>query len=312
MFKFVVKRLLQFVVVFLLASILIFVMVRMSDTDPIAVILGGKQTSAETIAALEAKFDLDKPVFQQYFIWLFGMLHGDFGLSFQYQSPVTGLLAVRIPVTLGLVLFGSVLALVIAIPLGILCAVKKNSWVDRLCSVITLVMAGCPPFLTSIIMILVISKVNPSYPFIGTFSTVSEFFTRMALPSVALAFIMVALAARVTRSSMIEQRNAPYTQTALAKGVPEGTIVWKHNLKNAIIPVIAVVSIQIGGMVVGAVLVENVFSLAGLGTLLIDSIKASDYNIVQAITMLLILMFLVISTVVDIIYALIDPRIRAK
>jgi ABC-type dipeptide/oligopeptide/nickel transport system permease component len=111
---------------------------------------------------------------------------------------------------------------------------------------------------------------------------------------------------------MIEQRSAPYTQTAVAKGVPESRIIWKHNLKNAVIPVIAVVSIQIGGMVVGAVLVENVFSLAGLGTLLVDSIKSSDYNIVQAITMLLVFMFLLISMLVDFIYALIDPRIRAK
>ena len=312
MLKFTLKRLLQFAVVLICASILIFVMVRMSDTDPIAVILGGKQTSPEVIEALKVKFHLDRNLFEQYIIWITGMLHGDFGLSFQYQSPVAGLVSARVPVTLGLVLFGSVRALLAAIPLGVFCALKKNSWIDRAVSICILVLAGCPPFLTCIIMILIVSKVNPAYPFVGTFSNLTEFFTRMALPSVALAFVMLALAARVTRSSMIDQQNAPYTQTAIAKGASTGRIVWKHNIRNAIIPVIAVVSIQIGGMVVGAVLVENVFSLAGLGTLLIDSIKASDYNIVQAITMLLIVIFLVISTVVDILYALIDPRIRVK
>ncbi len=312
MVKFILKRLLQFVVVFFVASVLIFAMVRMSDTDPVAVILGGKPTSEETIAAIKAKFYLDRPVVEQYFIWMGGMLRGDLGLSFQYQSPVSDQIASRLPVTLGLVVFGSLLALVIAIPVGVLCAIKKNSWVDRVCSTITLIMAGSPPFLTSIILVVLATKFFPNYPIIGGFSTPKEFFVRMALPSVALAFVMIALAARVTRSSMIEQRNAPYTMTAVAKGVPERSIIWKHNLKNAIIPVISVVSIQIGSMVVGAVLVENVFSLAGLGTLLIDSIKGSDYNIVQAITMLLILIFLVISTVVDIIYAAIDPRIRSK
>ncbi len=312
MVKFMWKRLFQFFIVLLATSILIFVMVRLSDTDPIAVILGGKQTSPETIQALRVKFHLDKNVVEQYFLWMTGMFRGDFGLSFKYQSEVSALIASRIPVTLGLVVLGSVLALLLAIPLGVLCAVKKHTWVDRVASIFSLILAGCPPFLTSIIMVLIISKVNPAYPFVGSYSSVPEFFERIALPSVALAFVMIALAARVTRSSMIEQRGAQYTQTALAKGVPENRILWKHNLKNAIIPVIAVVSIQIGGMVVGAVLVENVFSLAGLGTLLVDSIKSSDYNIVQAITMLLVFMFLVISMLVDFLYALIDPRIRSK
>lgn len=123
---------------------------------------------------------------------------------------------------------------------------------------------------------------------------------------------MIALASRVMRSSMIEQINAPYTMTAVAKGVPQGRILFKHNMKNAIIPVIAIVSIQIGSMVVGAVLVENVFSFSGLGTFLVDSITSSDYAVVQDITIMLVFMFLVISTLADIIYAAIDPRIRLK
>jgi len=310
--KFILKRTLQFAIVLLVTSILIFVMVRMSDTDPIAVILGGKQTSPATIAALRSKFGLDKNLLEQYLLWIARMLRGDFGLSFKYQSPVSGLIGTRIPVTLGLVVLGSIMALIVAIPMGVLSAVKKHTWIDRSISIFTLILAGSPPFLTSIIMVLIISKLNPSYPFVGSYSSIPEFFERIALPSVALAFVMIALASRITRSSMIEQRSAPYTQTAISKGVPDNMIVWKHNLKNAIIPVIAVVSIQIGGMVVGAVLVENVFSLAGLGTMLVDSIKSSDYNVVQAITMLLVFMFLIISLFVDFLYAIIDPRIRNK
>lgn len=312
MAKFILKRFGQLIIILIISSILIFLMVRLSRTDPVAVILGGKQTSAETVREVKEKFGLDKSLPEQYFAWITGMVRGDFGLSFKYQQEVSALIAGRIPVTLGLVFMGSVMALIIAIPLGVLCAVRQGTWIDKLGSVFSLILAGSPPFLTSIIMILIISKVTPDYPFTGGFTTAAEYFQRLALPSAALACVMIALACRVTRSSMIEQRSAPYTQTAIAKGVPDYKIIWKHNLKNAIIPVIAVVSVQIGGMVVGAVLVENVFSLAGLGTLLVDSIKTSDYAIVQDITMLLIFMFLVISTAVDIIYAAIDPRIQVR
>ena len=312
MVKFILKRIAQLVIILLVASVLIFCMVRMSGTDPVAVILGGKQTSPETIQAVREKFGLNVPLVEQYFNWITGMLRGDFGLSFKYQQEVSSLIASRVPITLGLVFMGSVIALIIAIPLGILCAVKQGKWIDKAGSILSLILAGSPPFLTSIIMVLIVSIVCPSYPITGGYEGIGGYFERLALPALALACVMIALACRVTRSSMIEQRNAPYTQTAVAKGVPAHVILWKHNLKNAIIPVIAVVSIQMGGMVVGAVLVENVFSLSGLGTLLVDSIKASDYAIVQDITMLLIFMFLVISTIVDIVYAAIDPRIQIK
>lgn len=310
MLKFIGKRLLQMIVVLFISSILIFTLVRMSGTDPVSVILGGKESSLETRQNVQKAFHLDKSQPEQYMIWISGIFHGKLGVSFKYQTDVSDLLAGRLSVTLGLVCMGSVFALLIAIPLGILCAVKKNSLFDKGITVLILVLNGCPAFLTSILMILVISKVDPTYPFVGSFSNAREYFERLLLPSISLAFTMVALAMRVIRSSMIEQQNAPYTMTAVAKGVSTGRLVWKHNLKNAIIPVISVVSIQIGSMVVGAVLVENIFSLGGLGTLLVDSIKTSDYAVVQSITLLLILLFMVLSTISDILYAVIDPRIR--
>lgn len=310
--KFVTKRLVQFIVVLCVASILIFLLVRMNNADPVAVILGGKQTTPDVIAAIRTKFNLDKPLIQQYLIWITGMLHGDFGMSFKYQAGVAGLLEERIPITLGLVVISSVISLVIAIPLGILCALKKHTAVDRIGSVLTLILAGMPAFLTSIIAVVIISKVNPSYPFTGSYSNFAEYIRRLALPSVALSTVMLALAMRVMRSNMIEQRSAPYTTTAVAKGIKDSRIIWKHNVKNALIPFIAVISLQIGNTVVGAVLVEEVFSLPGLGTFLVDSIQSSDYAVVQCITMLLVFIFMVISTVADIIYAAIDPRIRLK
>lgn len=308
--KFVLKRLMQMIVVLFISSILIFTLVRMSGTDPVSVILGGKESSQETRESVRRAFNLDKSGFEQYMIWVGGIFQGKLGLSFKYQTDVSDLLAGRLSITLGLVCMGSVFALLISIPLGILCAVKRHTILDKTITVLILILNGCPAFLTSILMILIISKVKPSYPFVGSFSNIHEYFERLLLPSIALAFTMVALTMRVIRSSMIEQQNAPYTMTAVAKGAGTGRVVMKHNLKNAIIPVISVVSIQIGSMVVGAVLVENIFSLGGLGTLLVDSIKTSDYAVVQSITMLLIMMFMVLSMISDILYALIDPRIR--
>ena len=311
MLKFIAKRLLQTIIVLIISSILIFAFVRMSPTDPVSVILGGKETSQETLNVVRASFNLDKPVAEQYFIWILGMLHGQMGLSFKYQTDVSGLLAGRLSITLGLVCMASIIALLIAIPLGILCAMKKHSIFDKTATIFILIINGCPAFLTSILLVLIISKVDPTYPFVGTYSSTAEYFQRLLLPSVALSFTMIALAMRVIRSSMIEQMSNPYTLTAIAKGMSRGQVVLHHNLKNAVIPVISVVSIQIGSLVVGAVLVENVFSLGGLGTLLVDSIKTSDYAVVQTITMLLIFMFLIISTLADILYAVLDPRIRA-
>ena len=310
MVNFLFKRLGQFIIVLLVASVIIFILVRLSQVDPVSVILGGKQSSTETVANLRAKFGLDRPVIEQYFTWITGMLRGDFGFGYKYQQPVSELIAARIPITFGLVFIGSLTALILAIPMGVISALKQNSPIDTTLSMLALILGAAPSFLISIIMIMIVAKVAPSFPVTGNYSSFGEYLQRLSLPSLALTFSMLALASRVTRSGMIEQIQAPYVQTAKAKGVPLSRIITRHALKNAVIPLIAVISLQIGNMIVGAVLVENVFSLAGLGSLLVAGIKSSDYPIVQGITMLLVFIFLVISTLADIIYAVIDPRIR--
>lgn len=310
--KYIGKKLIQFIIIMIVASIIIFIMVRLSKTDPLTAIVGGKQTTAETLEQLKIKFGLDKSFIQQYFSWIGGLFQGQLGMSFKYQMSINELFADRFPITIGLVLLSTVIALIIAIPCGVLAAVKKNSAVDRIISVISVFLAGCPPFFMSLLLILFFANYIPSYQFTGGYTNFSEYFLRILVPSIALAFTMIALASRITRASMIEQLNAQYTQTAVAKGVSERQMVWGHNFRNAVIPVLSVVSVQVGGMIAGSVLVENVFSLSGLGTLLIDSIKASDYVVVQDITMFMVLIFMVISTLVDILYAVIDPRIKAN
>lgn len=310
--RYIVGRILQFVLVLLAASILIFLMCHMSKIDPVAVVLGGKKASEETIAALREKFHLNESLPMQYLIWLKGILKGDFGIDFKYQQPVWGLIASRLPVTLCLTLCGSVLALIIAIPLGVFSGIHRHKAGDRLASLFSLVLMACPPFFISVVAIAVISRVAPGISFTGSFSTFGQMVERLWLPSLCLALGMVALAQRMIRSSMIEELDSPHIRMARAKGLPEKTVVWKHAFKNALIPLITVYGVQMGSMLVGAVLVETVFSLAGLGGLLISAVQTSNYPVTQAITMLMVFIFLIISTITDILYAVIDPRISAE
>ena len=306
----VFKRLGQFILVLLVVSVLIFAMVRASNVDPVAVILGGKQTSAETIANLRAKFNLDRGAVEQYFLWIGGMLRGDFGLDFKYQQPVWDLIAARLPITLWMVGLSALFSLVISIPLGVLSAVKKNTWVDRASSLFCLLATACPSFFLSILAIALLANLAPGIPFTGAVVGAGGFLARIVLPAFCLSLSMIALSARILRTGMIEELQGNYIQTARSKGLSEGKILWGHAFKNAVIPLITVSSIQIGSMLVGSVMVETVFSLAGLGELLIASIQGSNYPMTQAITMLMVFVFLLLSTLVDILYAVIDPRIR--
>ncbi len=307
---FIGGRVLQFVLILLAASVLIFAMSHISQIDPVAVILGGKQTSAETIAALREKFHLNDSLPQQYITWITGMLRGDFGLDFKYQQPVWDLIVGRLPVTLSLTLFSSVLAMIIAIPLGVYSGVRSNTGLDRGASLFSLLTMACPPFFISVLAIYIVSNMAPGISFTGTFNTIGQMIDRLWLPCLCLALGMIALAQRIIRSSMIDEMKSPHIQMAQAKGLPQKTVVWKHAFKNALVPLITVCGIQIGSMLVGSVLVESVFSLAGLGGLLVSAVQTSNYPVTQAITMLMVFIFLLISTVTDILYAVIDPRIR--
>jgi peptide/nickel transport system permease protein len=304
------KRIIQLIPILLAVSVLIFVLVRIAPSDPIASMTKGKHISEETRQALEQQYHLDKSKPEQYLIWVAEMLQGDFGDSYQHKQAVTTLVGQRLPTTLQLVFMSALLAVLIAIPIGIVSAVKMNTAVDRILSILTLMFVSSPVFLTGIILMLLFALKIQIFPSFGTGNSFLENIYYLALPALALSMNMVALISRITRSNMIEQLNANYTAAAIAKGMPYSRVVLKHCLKNALIPVITVASIQVGTMIVGAVLVENVFALGGLGALLIDAIKAADYPVVQGITLMLVTMFLVMNLLVDIVYAWIDPRIR--
>lgn len=307
---YIIGRLLQLVVVLFLSALLIFLLCHLSRIDPVAVILGGRQTSAETIAALREKFHLNDPLYKQFFTWVWGMLHGDFGLDFKYQQSVWELIRGRLGVTLTLSGMSAALALLIALPLGVLGGIRPNTIWDRASSVFTLLAMATPPFFISIAAIAVISRVAPGISFTGTFHGFGEAVSRLWLPTICLSLGLIALAQRITRTSMIAEMQSPHIRMAQAKGLGEGTVIWKHAFKNALIPLITVWGIQMGSLLVGAVLVENVFSLSGLGGLLISAVQTGNYPVTQGITMLLVFIFLVISSLTDILYAWIDPRVR--
>ena len=300
------------VLVLAVVSVLIFAMVRITPSDPIASMTGGKAVSEETKEALRLHFHLDKSQVEQYFIWITGIFRGDLGESYQYRQDVGALIAQRIGTTLGLVVLSGVLAVVIAVPVGVISAVKRNTWVDKLLSILTLFFVASPVFLTAIVLMLVFANYLQLFPPYGTGTGLWDSLYHMALPSLALAMNMVALTSRITRTTMIEQLTSDYIRTATAKGIPRRRVIVTYALKNALIPVITVASIQIGSMLVGAVLVESVFAMGGLGDLLISGIKAADYPLVQSITLLMVFVFLCINLIVDIFYAVLDPRIRMK
>ena len=306
--KFLLKRLGQMVLVLLAVSILIFAMVRITPSDPIASMTKGKNVSEETKTELRVHYHLDKTPVEQYFIWITGAVHGDFGESYQYKQDVGELIGQRIGVTLSLVVMSAILAIAIALPVGIISAVKMNTWLDKLLSILTLIFVASPVFLTALVLMLVFALKLQWFPAIYQGKGIIE----LVLPAIALALNMVALTSRITRTSMIEQLNSDYIRTATAKGIPRSRVICVYALKNALIPIITVTSIQIGTLLVGAVLVESVFAMGGLGDLLISAIKAADYPIVQSVTLLLVFIFQCINLLVDILYAVLDPRIRMK
>lgn len=310
--KYIFKRTLQMLVTIVIVSVLIFTVVRITPTDPIASITKGKPISAETKMALEKEYNLDQSMPMQYVNWVKGMFHGDFGKSYQMKESVSSILSVRMMTTVQLVLMSSVIIVLLAIPLGMLSAAKMNTLLDQSLTVVSLVLVSSPPFFTGLLMMLLFTMVWPIFPTFGTAGGFIENIRYLALPAIALAAVRMALIMRITRSNMVEQLSANYVQTATAKGLPKRKVVYKHALKNAAIPILTVTSLELAGMLGGSVMVEKVFSLNGVGSLLADSISKSDYPVIQSVTLLMVIVFLVSNFIVDILYAVVDPRIRLK
>ncbi|MGG1661033.1 ABC transporter permease [Brevibacillus sp. NRS-1366] len=304
------RRLLLLIPILFVVSVIIFGMSRLVPGDPALIMVGGHQTTPEVLENIREKYHLNKPVWEQYTIWLKNALTGDLGESFKMKQSVSAMIAERLPMTLQLVFMSIILTLVMAVPLGILAAMRKQTWVDYLSSLFALAGMSSPVFFTGVLLVLLFSFQLNWLPAFGAGKGFVDNLTHLLLPSFALAVNMIALIMRITRSGMIDVLSTNYMQTAIAKGLPRAVIILKHGLRNALIPLLTVTGLQIGFLMVGTVLVEYTFGLGGLGSLIINGVQTSDYPVVQGTILFMVVIFLLLNLLVDLLYAVIDPRIR--
>lgn len=274
------------------------------------IVLGGRRVDAATMEATRIKFGLVGDPASQYVAWLGRALHGDLGESFRLRQDVVSLIAQRLPITLELIALSMFIAVVVAIPLGVLQAHRRNTFIDYLGSLLALIGLSSPVYFTAIVGVLVFAVGLGWLPPFGSGKDPLDQLRHLTLPAVALALGTIALTSRMTRSAMLESLSSDYIEAARAKGLPERTILIKHALRNALIPVVTVTSLQVGFLLTGSVLVETTLGLGGLGSLITDAIQNRDYPVIQATVLLLTIAFSVLNLVTDLFYGVIDPRIR--
>ena len=307
---YILKRIVIMLFTLLAVSFILFMVLRLTGTDPLNVIAGEKQNiSDEAREALREQYDLNKPLIVQYGIWLKGVLQGNFGTDYVQKVSVNDLIAGRLSVTVGMVVISMLLSIIIAIPLGILSALKNGTALDSVISFVMLLLTSVPGFLVAMLALILLNRFWPSYTITGTFSTILEYFERLFVPSVCLAFGNIALIGRVTRNAMVEQLNSDYITTCKAKGISMRQTVLRHAFKNSVIPVFTISAMLVGTMIGASVLVEQIFSLPGLGSLLSTAVLKHNYPVIMALTLLILVVFQVVNLISDILYTVIDPRI---
>ena len=299
----------------LLTTVIVFGLMRLLPGDPILLLVEGAQTEVpeETIAALRAMHGLDKPVYVQYVIWLGNMLSGDLGWSFQTNQRVWDIMRVRILPTVQIGLLGWFMALVIAIPLGVVAATSPHSWKDWVGTAGSLIGAAMPYFLIGGLLIYVMAlklRWLPASGFVPPFDDPVASLKTSLMPAITLGLGLAAIIMRQTRSSFLEVFQHGYIRTARAKGLSERSMILAHAFKNAMLPVVTIMGIQLGTLFSGAVITETIFAVPGIGRLLVDSILSRDYPTIQAVVLFITLAVVVANLAVDIAYGFLDPRIR--
>ena len=296
--------------VLLFVSFVTFGLVRLAPGDPVTIVLGGRRVDPATAEQLRIQFGLVGDPFSQYVAWLGRALQGDLGDSYRLRQDVVELILGRLGLTIELIVLSILIAVVIAIPLGVIQAHRRDSAVDYTGSFLALVGLSSPVYFTAIVGVLVFAVWLDWLPPFGAGEGFLDQLYHLILPASALALGTIALTSRMTRSAMLEALASDYIEAARAKGLPERTILTKHALRNALIPVVTVTSLQMGFLLVGSVLVETTLGLGGLGSLITDAIQNRDYPVIQGSVLLLAVAFSLLNLVTDLVYAVIDPRIR--
>lgn len=306
MIKYIVRRLLLLIPIMLAVSFIVFTLLYITPGDPVKMILG-EGASPEAVAAIRAKLGLDQPFFTRYIGYLNNLFHMDMGISYVTGGSVAKEIINCVPYTLHLAFVSILLAVVVGIPIGIVSAVKQYTTFDNVVMVIGLVGISMPVFWLGLLLILFFAvnlKVLPS-------SGISTW-RHMILPAITVGAQSIAVVCRMTRSSMLEVIRQDFIRTVRAKGQTEFNIVVCHTLHNAMIPIITVIGLQFGALLGGAIMAETIFSIPGVGRLMVDSIKQRDYPVVQGVVLFIAISFSLVNLLIDIVYAFIDPKIRSK
>lgn len=309
---YILRRLAATVPVMLVVAVLVFLMLRLTPTDPAAIIAGDHATSDE-IAQVRTRLGLDQPIHLQFFIWIGRLLQGDFGESFFFKKTVASLIVDRLEPTLALSVLTIILAVLIAVPLGVLAAYRQGSLVDRMVMGFSVLGFSVPAFVTGYALIYLFAIKLNWFPVQG-YQRIADgfggFLYRLLLPALTLSVIYVALIARMTRTSVLEVLSEDYIRTARAKGQVESKVLFRHALRNAAVPIVTIIGLGVAILIGGVVVTESVFTLPGLGRLTVDAVLARDYPTIQAVILLFSLVYVMINLAVDLLYTVLDPRIR--
>ncbi len=312
MFQYVVQRIIATVPVVLLVAIITFSLVHIAPGDPAAVI-AGDFGNPEDIERVRKQLGLDKPILQQFWIWLSHVARGDLGSSIFSRYDVTHLIAQRLQPTIVIALTAEILAVLIAVPLGVLAAWKANSLIDRGVMLFAVLGFSIPVFWLAYNMIFLFAVRLEWLPAVG-YEPISNgivpWLKSITLPSIAISVIFAALIARMTRTTMLEILREDYIRTARAKGLGDRLVLLRHALKNASVPVVTVIGLGLAGLIGGLVVTETVFAIPGLGRLIVEAVLRRDYPVIQGVMMLVTLVYVLVNLIVDISYAYLDPRIR--
>jgi peptide/nickel transport system permease protein len=293
-------------------ALFVFLLLRLTPGDPAAIIAGDNAT-AEQLDRIRTQLGLNEPLYTQFFSWVWRLLHGDFGTSLISNVPVLQMVNQRIEPSLSIALSVMLVSILVAIPLGVIAAWKHGTWIDRFVMALSVIGFSVPVFVIGYVLVQVFAIELRWFPVQG-FRSISRgfgpFFERITLPTIALSFVYVALIARMTRAAMLGVLGEDYVRTARAKGINESGVLFRHALRNAAVPVITVIGTGFALLISGVVVTESVFNLPGIGRLTVDAVLARDFPVIQAMILLTSGVYVGVNLLIDLAYALLDPRIR--
>jgi peptide/nickel transport system permease protein len=309
MLGFVLRRLAMLAATVLVASFVIYGSLYVAPGSPIATLTGGRTPSPEAIAVLEERYNLNDPFLVRYWNWLTGAATGDLGVSIPLRQEVSDLILERAPTTAGLVLYASLIILVAGIGLGVLAGLRPG-WLDTGVIVLTTISAAIPAFIAAIVLILVFGVKLRWFPTVGDGEGALDGLYHLTLPAFALAATSVAIVARVTRTAVREEAGKEHVSTAVSRGLPRRVVIRHHVIRNAAIPITTIAGLTVAALIALAAVVERAFALNGLGSYLVQAALSKDFAVVQGIALVLVVAFVVVNTVVDVLYAFLDPRVK--